>query len=75
MAEKLHEKTYLTPKEAAIYMRMSPFTLQEWRQKKIGPGYIKLGVARKAAVLYRRADLDEWLSKHLVEVQGKNIPR
>ena len=75
MAEKYLDKVYLTPKEAAAYLRHSPHTLQEWRQKKIGPPYIKLGVAKKAAVLYRRIDLDEWLSKHFVETEGKDSRR
>jgi hypothetical protein len=67
MADKYLDKVYLTPKEAAAYLRNSPHTLLYWRQRKKGPPYIKLGEAKKAAILYRRSDLDEWLAKHLVE--------
>jgi hypothetical protein len=75
MAEKYLDNIYLTPKEAAAYLRYGAYTFQEWRQKRKGPPFIKLGVTKKAAILYRRTDLDEWLSKHLVEVDRKNIPR
>jgi excisionase family DNA binding protein len=59
-------KTYLTPKEAATYLNLSPKTLEEWRGLKKGPRYHKLGKSRKAAVLYHRNDLDAWMARHIV---------
>ncbi|MBS0234253.1 MAG: helix-turn-helix domain-containing protein [Proteobacteria bacterium] len=57
---------YLSSKEAARYMRLSPSTLSDWRVQKIGPRYYKMGPARKAPVLYHREDLDIWLTSFMV---------
>lgn len=76
MADKLPDsKMYLTPKEAAVYLRNSPHTLQEWRGKKIGPRYYKLGTGKKAPVLYHRQDLDAWLARHIVQTDEQMVPR
>lgn len=68
MADRAFDgKTYLTPKEAATYLRFSPKTLEEWRADKKGPRYHKLGQSRKSAVLYHRNDLDAWMARHIVQ--------
>lgn len=45
--------------EAAAYLRTSPSSLAKWRMFGGGPVFIRQS-ARKT--LYRRADLDRWLS-------------
>jgi hypothetical protein len=67
MSDRKYEgKTYLTPKEAADYLRRAPKTLEDWRVQKKGPRYHKLGPSKKAAVLYHRSDLDSWMARHIV---------
>ena len=47
-----------TTPEAAIRVRLSERTLEDYRTKGIGPTFIKLG--RK--VFYRPEDLDAWIA-------------
>lgn len=47
----------LTTPEAAAYVRRSPRTLERYRVTGEGPIFLKIG----RPILYRRADLDEWL--------------
>ena len=51
---------YLTAREAACYLRLSLSTLAKYRVSGGGPAYVKAG--RK--ILYRRADLDAWMTAH-----------
>lgn len=53
------DNTLLTTTEAASYLRLSPRTLDNWRSRKTGPAYVKLG----DRVLYRKSDLDSWLEQ------------
>ncbi len=52
---------YLTTSEAAKFVRLSPRTLERLRVQGTGPRYIKAGPGKRAKVLYRPADLQEWL--------------
>jgi hypothetical protein len=52
---------YLTTSEAARFVRLSPRTLERLRVQGTGPRYIKAGPGKRAKVLYRPADLREWL--------------
>src|SRR5690606_29012770 len=54
----------LTSPEAAEYLRLSNRTLEGKRVDGTGPRYGKLGVGKRAKVVYRVADLDEWLANH-----------
>lgn len=54
----------LNTEEAAIYLRMSKAGLSNYRMKGGGPLYIK-HTQRK--VLYRRTDLDAWLSQRVFD--------
>jgi len=54
--------TYLTTHEAAAYVRLSGRTLERFRVEGTGPMYTKAGGGKRAKVLYRREDLDAWLS-------------
>jgi excisionase family DNA binding protein len=49
---------YLTPTEAATYLRVSPKTLARWRWAGNGPRYVK---PTRRIIRYARADLDAWL--------------
>lgn len=56
---------YLRPPEAADYTGHSESTLAKLRMAHLrtrGPAFIKRG----GVILYRRADLDQWLESHLV---------
>jgi hypothetical protein len=55
----------LTREEAALYLRMSPITLQCWAARGTGPRYCRSG-DKRGRVLYRRADLDAWLESRAV---------
>lgn len=53
----INETEYLTPKEATEHLRVASTTLRNWRWKKFGPPWVRLG----KSVLYPRAGLDAWL--------------
>ena len=53
---------YLTTVEAANFVRLSPRTLERLRVQGTGPLFIKAGRGKRARVLYRIADLQEWLN-------------
>lgn len=56
---------FLTTKEAAVVVRLSPRTLERLRLTGDGPKYLKLGGPKKkrGRILYRRADLLEWMQR------------
>ena len=51
----------LTPPEAAAYTRTTPGTLTQYRFKKVGSAFVKLG----KKVLYRKSDLDSWIEENI----------
>jgi len=55
----------LTANEAAEYLRVSPLTLQDWRHKRIGPPYFKVG----KRVVYQRSDLDAFMQSTKVQTK------
>lgn len=58
MADRTVERTWLTPKEAAAYLRMSERTLEGWRRAGRGPQFARPG---GKLVRYRFSDLERWL--------------
>ena len=50
--------------EAATYLKVSPRTLQKWRQIRRGPAYVSQG----RRVTYLRPDLNAWLLSQRVEM-------
>ena len=52
---------FLTTKEAAAYLRLSPRSIERLRVDGNGPPYKKCGKGKKAKVLYAIDDLDVWL--------------
>lgn len=60
-------REFLTPKELADLLGLSPITLAVWRSRRVGPPYIKLGDGKSAKVLYPADKLEAWLEKRLRE--------
>jgi len=54
---------YLTTKQAAATIGIGASTLELWRAKGKGPGFVKLPGAG-GAVRYARSELDAWLAAH-----------
>ena len=55
--------TLLTQREAACALRLSERTLERSRVTGLGPKFIKAG----RRVLYRQADIDEWITARLCQ--------
>lgn len=60
--EALSYDDLLTSKEMAHLLRVSVSTLERWRLAGTGPIYIKLGLGKRAKVLYRRSDAASYLN-------------
>jgi predicted DNA-binding transcriptional regulator AlpA len=59
MRDEGTEKTiWLTRKEAAEHLRLSPATLANWASLDCGPEYVRIGRGR---VLYRMSDVSSWI--------------
>jgi predicted DNA-binding transcriptional regulator AlpA len=56
--EDIEKITWLTRKEAAEHMRLSPATLANRTSLESGPEYVRIGRGR---VPYRLADVDAWM--------------
>ena len=62
-SERTEISNLLTDVESAQLLNLSVQTLRNWRSKRIGPPYIKLG----RAVRYKLVDLLEWVEKRAVD--------
>jgi excisionase family DNA binding protein len=51
-------ETYLTPREAAEYLRSSTSTLAKRRLLGSVPAFVRIG----RAIRYRKSDLDRWMN-------------
>jgi excisionase family DNA binding protein len=56
---------YLTPAEAAVYLKVSPRTLRRWTRSRVVP---HMKIRRK--LLYKVADLDAALAKFQIDSIG-----
>jgi len=56
----------LNTTQAAAVLGLRPQTLHEWRMRRVGPSYSKLG----RAVRYRYADLLEWIEAKRVNTSA-----
>lgn len=54
---------YLTTIEVAEMLRISRRTLERMRVEGTGPRYLKVGPGKRSRVLYRQADVEEWLAR------------
>ncbi|EST31689.1 MULTISPECIES: helix-turn-helix transcriptional regulator [Streptomyces] len=50
---------FLTVKDAADYLGLSPHTLYVWRHRRQGPPSFRMGP--RGRVMYRREALDAWI--------------
>jgi hypothetical protein len=55
---------FLTTAEAALFLRLSPRTLEDMRLNGTGPWYNKLGPGKRARVVYQEADLLTWVNRY-----------
>ena len=53
-----------TTKQAARYLSLSPRTLERMRVEGTGPRFHRAGKGKRSRVLYRKSDLDRWLTAH-----------
>ncbi len=56
----------LTTRQVAELYQLSEHALADWRVRRCGPRYVKLGTA----VRYRRSDVLAWLEAHTVAPAG-----
>ena len=56
-AAPLTNKELLADTEAAMILRLSPWTLRSWRCKNRGPKFVRIG----GRVMYPARDLAAWL--------------
>ncbi|MFB9262829.1 helix-turn-helix transcriptional regulator [Bradyrhizobium erythrophlei] len=61
----------LMQREAAALLRLSERTLERWRVSGDGPPFVKAG----RRVLYRPADLDTWITTHIVSSTSEEAAR
>jgi len=54
---------YLTPQQAAEFLSVSKYTLQNQRSQRVGPPFVKL---RNRLVRYKKSDLIAYLEKDRV---------
>jgi excisionase family DNA binding protein len=55
----MNEDAYMTPKEAARYLKSSASTLAKRRLSGNGPIFFRIG----RAIRYRQSDVDAWLEQ------------
>lgn len=60
----------LNEREAAKVLGVTPIIMQRWRQKGMGPRYIKYGETQQARIRYQRSDLEAYKNQHAVEPKG-----
>lgn len=59
MDNKQKSPVWLTPAQVAARLHMEPVSLQGWRQKEIGPPWVKVG-GKTGAVYYPEDLFEEW---------------
>jgi len=67
MADEEFQHELMTTAEVAALVRMSERTLEGMRLRKEGPSYVKLGVGRRAKVVYSRKEVEAWLEANRVQ--------
>lgn len=68
----MDEKSYLSPPEAAKYLRCSASTLAKLRVYGGGPTFTRIGAK---AIRYRRADLDAYMEQGRVKSTSETACR
>jgi predicted DNA-binding transcriptional regulator AlpA len=67
----MDEEKYFRVEDAARYVGMSAASLYCYRSRRVGPRSLKVG----GRVLYRRADLDEWIERSGVVRDGVTVAK
>lgn len=62
----LQSTIYLCDTQVAERLGISRVTVQKWRQRRIGPPYIKLG----KTVRYEAAQLEAWIKSNTIDESG-----
>ncbi|MBF0140971.1 MAG: helix-turn-helix domain-containing protein [Magnetococcales bacterium] len=63
------DQHFLRTIPAARFLGVGKSTLEKWRIAGNGPPFAKLG----KTVLYRRIDLETWISKHVVSSTSQYV--
>jgi excisionase family DNA binding protein len=61
VAQYAENKTY-SHKEAAQYLGIGDQTLYNWRHKRRGPNYVRMG----SKIVYRQNDLDRYMESRTI---------
>lgn len=51
----------LTPREVALLLKVHPDTLEQWRGRRTGPKWIKLGDSPQSPIRYRTDEVNKYL--------------
>jgi hypothetical protein len=62
----IEQDALVTEVDAADFLRLSIRTLQAWRGKGQGPGFVRAG----RAIRYRRRDLVSWIDANAVPAKS-----
>jgi hypothetical protein len=57
----------LNQKEAARFLHVQPRTLESWRQRRIGPRFVRYSMR---CVRYRAQDLQAWLDNQSIDTES-----
>lgn len=57
-----HRLGLMSEEELAVTLDVRVATLQDWRQRRVGPDYVKLG----KSTFYRQKDVEEWVAANVV---------
>jgi hypothetical protein len=57
------DEDWVTARELGQWLHIAEHTLAQWRYRRQGPTYTKVG----GRVLYRRADVKQWLANRTVK--------
>jgi len=66
----LRDDCLLSTRQAASLVGLSPKSLRQLRCDRSGPKALKLGSGKQARCVYRRSDLEKWISGNAHVVGG-----
>ena len=66
MTELINTFGIYTPERLAEELGVSPRTLAEWRMKRTGPSFVRLGVGERSSIRYRDKDVRTWLDRQVM---------
>lgn len=64
------QKAVLNPREVAAEYGIPFNTLRNYRHRKTGPRYLKVGDGL-GRIRYRRADIEEWLNAQVIDPEAQ----